>query len=602
VTIIQRRQERNGTAAQWTAANPVLAAAEIGVETDTLKFKIGNGTTVWTALVYAGFVADGSVTPAKLSFDPATQAELDAARAADAATQSATYLPKSVLTTDGDVLSRAAGVPVRLTRAALAADAAFGTVYASAVSPWPVQVGGLAANGTTDDTTALANAMANAPSGATLRLPNKNILIAGTIPDLGAKTLTLEGQGWYSPVVALFGDSQYLSLDAGQFDGTRLKFGGAGLVGSQVSGKLQLKNLMMTGPGTGASVGLVLGSQADGPGIAAGIIENVLIANFATCFSCNTQEWLFSFLHVRGGHTGILHLGASNNNQFDLLTVQRMDVYGVDHQAGSLNLYNAPLFQANTGVSLNIKGNGAQGNHFVDPWFENIGGTKAINIEPAAGPGGGSSGGYTCFDGALLGATGKDIATINATGVMFRNPTSMQTVDLTGSYGFFGYGQFGGMLTNIPPSSMIMDISSPQAIFPGRVGNQVEIDLSARAQAVVGAWTTVNNGGLFMGYNSTGALNDSATFQAYFPAGTYQLDLIGDRAPDSAIVTVKIDGAAACTTDLYNAIEVNARSGGSTTFAVSGGWHTVSFTALSQNASSSGYLMRMARAVFTKTL
>lgn len=47
-------QHRRGTAAQWITANPVLAVGEIGVETDTLKFKIGDGVTVWVDLKYAG--------------------------------------------------------------------------------------------------------------------------------------------------------------------------------------------------------------------------------------------------------------------------------------------------------------------------------------------------------------------------------------------------------------------------------------------------------------------------------------------------------------------------------------------------------------------
>ena len=42
-----RIQLRRGTAAQWTSANPVLGEAEFGIETDTLKFKVGNGTTPW---------------------------------------------------------------------------------------------------------------------------------------------------------------------------------------------------------------------------------------------------------------------------------------------------------------------------------------------------------------------------------------------------------------------------------------------------------------------------------------------------------------------------------------------------------------------------
>ena len=46
-------QVRRGTAAQWTSANPTLAAGEIGFETDTGKFKIGDGTTAWSSLLYA---------------------------------------------------------------------------------------------------------------------------------------------------------------------------------------------------------------------------------------------------------------------------------------------------------------------------------------------------------------------------------------------------------------------------------------------------------------------------------------------------------------------------------------------------------------------
>jgi hypothetical protein len=47
-----RMQQRRGTAEQWTAANPVLAAGEIGFETDTNKFKMGNGSSAWSALQY----------------------------------------------------------------------------------------------------------------------------------------------------------------------------------------------------------------------------------------------------------------------------------------------------------------------------------------------------------------------------------------------------------------------------------------------------------------------------------------------------------------------------------------------------------------------
>lgn len=47
-----RMIQRRGTAAEWTSANPVLAAGEIGFETDTTKFKFGDGTTAWADIPY----------------------------------------------------------------------------------------------------------------------------------------------------------------------------------------------------------------------------------------------------------------------------------------------------------------------------------------------------------------------------------------------------------------------------------------------------------------------------------------------------------------------------------------------------------------------
>ena len=44
---------RNGTSAQWTAANPVLLKGELGLENDTRRMKIGDGITAWEDLPYA---------------------------------------------------------------------------------------------------------------------------------------------------------------------------------------------------------------------------------------------------------------------------------------------------------------------------------------------------------------------------------------------------------------------------------------------------------------------------------------------------------------------------------------------------------------------
>jgi hypothetical protein len=55
---------RRDTAANWTTANPILAAGEPGLETDTGKIKYGDGATAWDDLPHAGgdtLTDDGSV-------------------------------------------------------------------------------------------------------------------------------------------------------------------------------------------------------------------------------------------------------------------------------------------------------------------------------------------------------------------------------------------------------------------------------------------------------------------------------------------------------------------------------------------------------------
>ena len=54
-------QFRRDTTSNWASANPVLAAGEMGINTTTTQFKIGDGTTAWNSLSYAslsGTVSD----------------------------------------------------------------------------------------------------------------------------------------------------------------------------------------------------------------------------------------------------------------------------------------------------------------------------------------------------------------------------------------------------------------------------------------------------------------------------------------------------------------------------------------------------------------
>ena len=55
-------QIRRDTAANWTSANPTLASGEIGLETDTGKWKWGDGSTAWSSLAYYRQYTDAEVT------------------------------------------------------------------------------------------------------------------------------------------------------------------------------------------------------------------------------------------------------------------------------------------------------------------------------------------------------------------------------------------------------------------------------------------------------------------------------------------------------------------------------------------------------------
>ena len=81
-------QQRRDTAANWTSANPTLLSGELGYETDTNKFKIGNGTSAWSAIGYVpGFaisayplattdIADNAITAVKIADGVIANAEI----------------------------------------------------------------------------------------------------------------------------------------------------------------------------------------------------------------------------------------------------------------------------------------------------------------------------------------------------------------------------------------------------------------------------------------------------------------------------------------------------------------------------------------------
>ena len=52
ITLNALQKQRRDTASNWTSNNTVLLAGEWGIESDTKKFKIGDGTTAWQSLDY----------------------------------------------------------------------------------------------------------------------------------------------------------------------------------------------------------------------------------------------------------------------------------------------------------------------------------------------------------------------------------------------------------------------------------------------------------------------------------------------------------------------------------------------------------------------
>ena len=78
-----RMQQRRGTASQWVSSNdgdgPILNAGEIGWESDTNKFKVGDGVSYWADLDYFADI-NSTVNPAfgsSITFEGATSNDFE---------------------------------------------------------------------------------------------------------------------------------------------------------------------------------------------------------------------------------------------------------------------------------------------------------------------------------------------------------------------------------------------------------------------------------------------------------------------------------------------------------------------------------------------
>jgi Major tropism determinant N-terminal domain len=57
MTAQKHQKVRRDLAATWTSINPVLYAGEYGYESDTTRYKVGDGVTAWNSLPYWSEIA-----------------------------------------------------------------------------------------------------------------------------------------------------------------------------------------------------------------------------------------------------------------------------------------------------------------------------------------------------------------------------------------------------------------------------------------------------------------------------------------------------------------------------------------------------------------
>ena len=81
-----RIKPRRDTSANWASANPVLQSGEIGFDTTSKQFKIGDGTTAWSSLTYVTETPSGAQTKADTA-----ESDAISAAAADATSQISTH-------------------------------------------------------------------------------------------------------------------------------------------------------------------------------------------------------------------------------------------------------------------------------------------------------------------------------------------------------------------------------------------------------------------------------------------------------------------------------------------------------------------------------
>lgn len=164
-------QFRRGTASAWTAANPVLSSGEMAIETDTAKFKIGDGATAWNSLAYGGIQGPQGTSPVAFTTITGNTGTAIADTSSDSLSVIGTA-PVSVTATDNpEILTVAVAAASTSAPGSMSAldKQKLNNVYIDVTANSTALV--LTTNTGAQNVTAINAIMAAAPSGSTLFFP-----------------------------------------------------------------------------------------------------------------------------------------------------------------------------------------------------------------------------------------------------------------------------------------------------------------------------------------------------------------------------------------------------------------------------------------------
>lgn len=208
-----------------------------------------------------------------------------------------------------------------------------------------VRAWGAKGDGSTNDTTAIQNAINDTPAGGIVYFPNGIYCISSISSN---KSITFKGQGWRCNASGFFGSASWTSN--GYYNGSILKSSATSGVAVDFNGPsawaYNMEDLAVVGPGSGNSVGIKM-QAGNGNPIVHSRWQRVAVFNFSEGvdleFCINNT---FDFLQIRGCTTG-LYMGESTNSN-------NITGLNVSHASTAVALYNNA------------------GNAFLRPLIENL--------------------------------------------------------------------------------------------------------------------------------------------------------------------------------------------------------------------------------------